>query len=637
MFGRPRGHSMSRTTIILHRCIFALLLGLLSCSRLPNPRQEEAAEKTAVPVLEHLSEGKPKCLSLVKAFCENLYSPDYRGNISMDVLDSTFEIRRGRTKNDFSQIYYEYAQTQIKQRNRLPNDLLQVLNGNQYFKKLSDYLGRKPLALMTLDERIDAVRRSSEIETTWTVAINETVIKRMERQFDGYSRIPDEMMPPEIRNEAKRVRRKLLSEIARAIWTDHPNWRRVQSQFREILQAYRQVISSHRALPKELKNQWLKRLAEVRLILPGSDPEVDMLACARTEDNAYYYSYRNYVTVCAGDFNAENMLQTLAHEVAHALDIDRDWILFENSSKFGKELSSLFDSTCSDKKFRCENWTKIKTKFSELLASLEGFKPGLVDFNRCLKGKTTTYPIPDDYLLRVAGEDTRDTVSELAENNVFLKIITPVLPMVDGTFQKNPMYLNPCAYFLWNRPSHSFDETLTTLVFFVSEYRCTEDLPQQERFRQAIDTAAGMQTKLSTVRIRGEGEFSSRRRLVSDNYSASPSERFADNLAGLVLSKLLSEEKNIARRRALYLSNTTWSCPRPSIQRLLPDAAKIEQEYFPKSYSDDFYRQKEMLSAPIRGALACERDFEIAECRLEDFENNRAPAVKKTSRSRQHR
>jgi hypothetical protein len=438
----------------------------------------------------------------------------------------------------------------------------------------------------------------------------------MEKKYPGYSRIREDLIPLELIHEAFRVRSVLVSEIAKAVWTEHPKWKEVELQFQEVKDAFLSVIQNHPRLPIEIKKDWTERILASRLIVPGSDPEVDMQACSRTEENAYYYTTKNYLTVCAGDFNSEDVRHTLSHELAHSLDFSRSLTIFESQSPLGVGLNRLRSNSCGSEAFSCSEWEEFKNSYSQGIRELENFSVQLPEFQACLKGKETASPIPEDYLWRVAKERAQRSISNLAEKNTFLRVISKELPAPNGKQQKNPLYLNPCGYYVWDSATDLFDEGLLGLLFFTNEYRCTPELSAPDRFQKALVRAMDMQTELFKGRMKVEGAFSSRMRLNADGYASSPTERFADALAGLVFSHLLLQERDVVKRRAFYLQNNAWLCQQPSIQQSMPLEAGIQKQFYVEAHSEDSLRQKELLPEEIRAALQCEKDFELKECRL---------------------
>jgi len=595
-----------------------LLAGACSSLRSSNIITQKPAGLHAIenPIVRAISEARPPCLGMVRTFCENLYAPANQGTIALPLKGVALEIKKGQTDNDFSHVYFEYADTQIKFKDRLPRDFRNTLTQMRYFQKLKSYLSRKPRQVMTVEERADVIRLAHEIEALWNAAIVEANLTRMEKKHPGYSQIRENLIPIELKHESTRVRSILISEIAKAIWTENPKWKQVELQFQEVKDAFAQVISRHPSLPDDVKADWLERIRSSRLVVPGSDPEVDMLACSRTEENAYYYTNKNYLTVCAGDFNSEDVRHTLSHELAHSLDLSRSLTIFESHSSLGKNLSRLKDNSCSQTAFSCKNWRDFKDGFEASIKGLGDFKVQLPQFQGCLKGRTTLSPIPEEYLQRVAREKAQKTIADLAEKNAFLRMISTEIPAPNGKPQKNPMYLNACRYYLWDSSLDIFDEGVSALLFFTSEYRCAQDLDGPTRFQQAVEKTLEMQSSLFFSRMKAEGEFSSRSRLNTDGYASSPTERFADSLAGLVFAHLLEKESDIVRRRAMYLANVAWSCQKPSLQQVMPLEAGIQKKFYVESHSEDSLRQRELLPLEIQEALQCEKDFEMKECRL---------------------
>lgn len=595
------------------------LLGavVVSCSHTPmTTTYVETPTASDAPALRFINEIEPPCLGMVQSFCKSLYAPGNWGRLQIPLPTETYEIRRGQTTNDFTQVYYEYAQSQLRQRDRFPPEFRSALLQRNYFQKLRAYLARKPRREMSIEDRVEMLRLSGEIESIWSGALLETVLKRMEKRFPGYSRTPEDFMPLELANESKRERGRLVAEISKAIWLDHPNWQRVQKRFEQVRAAYRKVIKQHPNLSEEIKTDWLARLDSVRLMVPGGDPEAEMYDCSRTEENAYYYTKKNYITVCAGDFNAEDMAQTLAHEMAHAFDIDRSIAIYEAKSELGSQIEALRRRSCGPIRYSCADWDQFKEALPERTEALENFKPQAEEFNACLQPRSVSQDMDSDYVDRIAHEDAQDSVSSLAQRQVFLRMISPKLPLPDGSKRTNPAFMNPCGYFLWENPTPPFDEELSLLLFFTAEYRCTDNLTPGVRFQKAIETATRLQAQIVAARIRMEGQFSSRWRLNADKNAASPTERFADVLSGLAMGQLLKDEPLVEKRRATFLANTAWLCAKPSLRHALPKEAAILKQFYAEPHSETFIRQQEVFSPEIREALQCQLDFEPKECRL---------------------
>src|SRR6185312_4033954 len=136
--------------------------------------------------------------------------------------------------------------------------------------------------------------------------------------------------------------------------------------------SYLQMISNL-DIAQETRDLWQKRILEIRLVLPGAFPAISNEECSSTTANAFYYTYLNVLTVCAGDFNSEDIIQTLAHEMAHALGVDRSQYLYAHNSTVGQSMRTLRQQVCQTKTFSCDDWKNFKDKFTTSLDELDGF------------------------------------------------------------------------------------------------------------------------------------------------------------------------------------------------------------------------------------------------------------------------
>jgi hypothetical protein len=559
----------------------------------------------------------PKCLEMVQNFCQTLFSAEHQGSLEFDVNQHHYEIRLGEMSNDLKQKDYDYLSAKVQGWWRLPSDLRDALNSRNLLDKIRAHLSHSSRQKMSLAERVRTMRADEEIELSWNSAMHETVLVRMERFFPGYSRYKEDFIPLEIKYEAQRQLKILEAEVARAIWGHHKNWQKVEVRFERVRQAYRETIRAMMDIPENIKKDWLTRLDSIKLMIPGSDPEIESEACTKNESNAYFYTNKNALTVCAGDFNTEEIGQTLAHEIAHALDMDRSRFLFQDNSRLGQGFRQLKNMNCGRQSLKCEEWEKQKAQFASQLQDFDKFEPQLEAHNMCLQDHPVRGPIEDAYLQRIAREQVEIVAADLAERNLFLRLISPRVPLPDGTSQANPIYLNPCGYYLWDNQSYPLDDDASLLLFFTSEYRCSKLTDRDEKFKSAIEVARSMQTEVTKAHLKLQGHFSPNERLNIDGFAAQTSEHFADNLGQHVFAQMLKhDDVDVYRRRARYLVNNAWLCRRPSLQQLYPIEARIQKSFFVEPHSDHAQRQKELMSSDIREALECQQDFEIRECHL---------------------
>jgi hypothetical protein len=587
------------------------LLAVVSCQT-PKPPTEVLRKYSSESML---SSTEPlKCKSLLDHYCNYLYSPEASGNLEVERTQSSIKVLQGETGNQFSQVFYTYARAKLKNQASFPKDFQRILKRHNYFGKLEEFLNRKPVDRMTLTERLEMEQTDYELNMIWSAVLNETTFLRMNRKFPGFHKLSDRTIPLELSLEEKRTRRNLISEISTALWRDDENWKRVEVTFTRLKESYLHLIDKVDA-SEAMKANWRTRIHEVRLVLPGSMPSLSNDECSSTTVNAFYYTHLNIVTVCAGDFNSEDILQTLAHEMGHALDIDRSLYLYQSQSKFGVELKKLRANVCTPRSFSCDKWNDFTNEFDSLLTSLDGYNPDLPQFQRCLKRRPTSKELSSEDVARLSSSLVVDRLSALASSDRFLRITKAEIPMSGNKTQKNPNYMDPCSYYLWSQGEEPVDDELTTLMFFTAAYRCSNEDPKT-RLRSSIETAKEMTLKIMEKTIKNEGEFSDRSELESEGFSSPPGERFADVLGSYAMADYLSQLPQKWERRNKFLAGASWLCMAPSLASHYPEESSIEKEFVFNAHTEGDQRRKELFSAPIREVISCQKDFEFNECSL---------------------
>ena len=556
----------------------------------------------------------PKCKFLLDSYCNFLYSPEVLGNLEIKRAQNSTKVLQGETNNGFSQVFYQYSKAKLRNQNRLPKDFYQVLLKYDYFIKLQDFLFRKSRGSMSVSQRLAAEKLDYELGSIWSLSINEAIINRMINKYPGYHQIPDKYMPIELSLESRRVRRNLITEISKAIWRDDKNWVKVEQGFLRLQKSYLRMIAKL-DIAEDVRQNWTKRISDVKLVLPGSFPAISNDECSTTTVNAYYYTYLNVLTVCAGDFNSEDIFQTLSHEMGHALGIDRTQYLFQIESNFGKKLGSFRAQICQPKTFSCNEWSAYKSSFDQQLKSLDGFRPDLPEFQSCLKRRSTPKTLTEYDIQNFAKNVVSDRISSLASSDRFLRITKSEVPMKNGKVQKNPNYLDPCSYYMWSQGEEPIDDELTTLMYFTAEYRCSEK-PATERMKGAIEVAKQMTGQVLEKVIGIEGEYSARSVLETEGYSSPNFERFADVIGSYAMAEFLSELPNKWDRQNKFLASSSWQCIQPSLASHFPEESAIEKEYIFDAHTEGDQRRKELFTAPIREAISCEKDFEFKECKI---------------------
>jgi hypothetical protein len=549
-------------------------------------------------------------------YCDSLYRPGNDGNLIIHKKKGTpLYVLQGKTRNGFHQTFYELAQSKIRNKALLPKDFLGVLTHHQYFERLENLIHREPFEKMNLGNRIDAFEEEADVNHIWSSAIRETLITRMSQKFPDYPKTPSDLQPPEVIHAEQLERKYLLTEIANATWKNHPNWQRVTKTFEMLRKKYMGLL---RKLPidPDLRNEWTGRIQSIQLVLPGSLPEIVDQDCSGTNTNAFYYPNYNVITVCAGDFNSEDILSTLAHEMSHALDNDRSLYLFFKNSELSKKLGSINQHLCHDRKksFSCTEWAQFKADSDRDIKALAAFKPAQPELLRCLKKEKTTEKLDSEAINRFAGATVRATIKTLAEEDAFLRLTQAKIPLGNSRKVHNPSLLNPCYFQQEDWSTEELGGELSMLTAFTAEYQCTEISDSAERIRHSVEYMKNLFEKIEASMIQSEGEFSERKMLVEEDYSSSPSERFADFMGSKLMAEALIDHQSEWDRRMTFLAGNSWQCSGPSLAKAFPKETLVLRRYLRDSHTDGDDRKKDIFSKELREVLSCDKDFEWNEC-----------------------
>ncbi|RYZ63965.1 MAG: hypothetical protein EOP09_16735, partial [Proteobacteria bacterium] len=210
---------------------FAILVSCTSSKPTYGENSVTLTEKSFRKISSNASEG---CLDMMNNYCSTLYSPDSSGNLIINRTLTPIHILQGETYNQLSQIYVKYAVAKMRNRNHFPYEFRQALQQYDYFAKLEEFLNRKPVNSMTLAERRQTEFLESQLSAIWQSSLDQAVMTRMSGKYPTFHRISNKMMPIEYEIEAKRFRRKLISDISKAVWHNDANWKKVVTGFNEL-------------------------------------------------------------------------------------------------------------------------------------------------------------------------------------------------------------------------------------------------------------------------------------------------------------------------------------------------------------------------------------------------------------------
>ena len=591
---------------------FILLIALLSCAKSPTNTHDEHHNFVQISS-NNFTSPDIGCLNLLNNYCDELYSPEAFGNIRLE-RENPIKILQGDTKNQLSHVFYSYSKAKIKNKNKLPKDFLYFLNQNNYFKKLNSFISKKPIPQMSIEDRFRFELTNYDLGAIWQSSLNNTVLQRMNQKHPGFYKIPPKLIPIEFEIEQKKIRRQIITEISKEIWHEDQNWAKVVTGFTDLKQSFLNTFDSL-SIPTDLKNTWKRRLTSMQLVLPGSMPEISDEECSTTTANAYYYDTLNVVTVCAGGFNSEDAIFTLAHEMGHAFDFETTFYNYSKETPLFLKLIKLRDESENGvNKKSCAEWSNFKQNSETLLKGFDKFSYSILETNRCLKVNKETQLMEDKDQVRIATKTTDIMFDYLASNNYFLRLTKEKIPVNAKRSEKNPNYKNPTSYFPWSRKSEPVDDMLYALVLFNFEYFCSNQTNKESNMKDSIDVAYKEMKKIIQYKLKTQGEFSENQEAIWENFSSPSSERFADFIATHAVADYLKRYQDLWEKRSKYLASLSWVCEPPSLSSKFKNESQVEREYEKDTHSQGNLRKMELFSAPIREILHCKKDFSFTEC-----------------------
>lgn len=608
----------TKKKFILGLCVSAVLLSFLIV-RLWQEKTKLKSAINEVNLIEYSQYQVPGdkigCKKMVDTFCTHLYSKEAQGNLQISGPKLQFLAQQGHTKNNFDAAWFAFYKTRLENKERLPKDLRAALTKRNFFSNLNKILSRPNKKSFHLEQGIDARDLEEHVDRSWESAVDETILRRLEKKYQGSFKLTEDEITQEVDLERSRIKYHLWSEISIALWSQHPRWKTVEKDFEKIRGSFRTAIENFPLAPT-VRKAWLDKLKKIKLTIPGQTPLTANMNCIGTSRNAHYYPYLNTITVCAGYFNGGEQIQTLAHELAHAFDYNSRLIDFQQATKLSTQLKSLREVVCKQKPEACSVWNSFREQYQNTIEDVESYAPEIAQFHACLQKNHPSKQLTPAIIAEKTQKMVRDRFSKLTENSSFFRLTSPQIPTPLGDHIDNPNLMNPCAYELWDNPTRPLDTEFNTLLFFTAAYRCEEDSPS--KLRKSIEISKEMTGALLKAVVQNEREFSPRYDLQSDSLSSPPIERFADRLASFAVAEYLKQYPKYIERRAHFLASSFWLCDKPNLRsnnyeqfQTLSDLI-IDKAVHPENEE----RFKDWLSKPMREQLACRLDFQHQECHL---------------------
>lgn len=581
---------------------------------------QKATEKLVAPTQDcplcFEQKDKPGCSALFENFCDQLYSPEHKGIMKLQVGEENISLNFGKHSNGFSQQSANFQLAKLSAENRFPEALRKKLLEKNYFNKLRELTERSQGKILSQKEQATLEYDSVAISNIYGEAIRNYVIDLTEKKHPGFN--ASNPAPRAWIQDSNRIQAHVMAELYGIIWEKHPGWIKTKNAFVETQNAFIEMLTELKktgGIPSIELERWIERVGTVKIEMPGQDEyDEDQDSCGSTQVNAYYIAKRNVVIVCAGDFTSEDPFSTLGHEIAHALGANAAKINFKGQSVLGRSLTDLRNTLCGQTRVDgCpEKWKSLKTDFDKLLLELEKFKLDGSKFMMCLQEKN---PNPKGALPEVtASVRGKGDIRNLANRGALLSLTTPMETLADNTKVTNRDFLNPCESD--QIPPGIYNIESSEALIYSLEYMCSTAPTPEAKIKDAADSTIKLMTKIYSKTIPMGGTLAPDDSWTDENYSEDVGEKFADALGQRAFARLLANRKeNIESKRNWFFANNASYCDRPSTEKDYPKQALAQKSYTEDKHSEYRKRREELLVPEIRAALDCRSDTTVKECR----------------------
>jgi len=553
-----------------------------------------------------------QCAGLYDQFCRNLWDRPNLGNKNVSLSTGrTYNIRFGHERSGVAYADYNYFDAALKAESRFPADLRKALVGVGYFRQLRVLLKPKQNDHFTVKE----AQKNNDLIARLNFDLGNALVKvardRLEARFPGYLK-SDEVTPEQSR-ALDFIVKLIYSEISKTLWQNSPQWADIKKQFDQIKSEYIAWLNEDNGLNPAYRALALQRIRTIKLRIPGSNPLVTENDCALNQKNAYYDPSHHELTVCAGLFGT-NILLTVTHEVAHAIDPTtiRTYDLF-HSSTFA-EATLAYNNLCSDQKLSCDRYANLKNELLNLNPIKKSFFAP--EYLQCL-GQRELADFPNGRQLSDLSANLANASTERYAQSYFFTFTASENIETDlGHHVKNANFMNPCKQGDDNHETHEFGTDQILLLSFEAEYRCSQEPNVGKKLDLAIASARSLTALVEQDVLASVERDNWIPELVLRNQAKSVSEQAADNIGLIIAARLLKKLDKVEDRRLAFLAGGPLFCDPPGVFRQSPEMAISEKKFSSDGHTIDIVRRKELMTDSIREVLNCESPEQTKSCHL---------------------
>lgn len=432
--------------------------------------------------------------------------------------------------------------------------------------------------------------------------------------------------------EKLEIEEEFQRELALAVWTNDPNFQRVQAQYREIQAAAMRWAENNPQLSRTQRRAMAERAERLVLRPPGYSNESEQF-CSDQFPNAFYEPNGHFVEICPAILFHSHLQFSLAHEFAHAMGISCEAHEFlQNQVSLQSALTTFTQATCSGAPRSCADWREFRAGIPRAAMAIRDFESEFLPLHQCLENREhdrfgVRRPFSREPIRSLARVSISSIIGELSSIGILSTLTSSVLFLRHGTPYENPDFLRACNFDPYQTGGNAKISRLITRVV-AEEYRCREEIRDpEERLRIAIESARELMIPVQEELIAmGEGRIYRWSTLQMAGHHQGTEEQYADLVGGQIFAEYARTQPQARARNLFLFGQIPFSCAHASNEQLLnPGRIEVERLFSTKQHSSVEERRRQYMTPEIQSLLGCRVNYEVNTCGL-GAGDNRAPA-----------
>lgn len=551
------------------------------------------------------------CSNMFEQFCEKVWSKENMGNIDIVIDKKTYSIRRGRTDNEIDQARFAFLTAVQDKITTYPKDIRDSLVKNKIPAKIKSYLKRKKKSQF-VESDLWREEWNPKLVSVILESLDQVADARTEKQMPGFLKKRLWDLTPEMKLIRDRNRDLVEAEFFQGTWEKHKNWLETEKIFETVRAEYILWVSEQNDIPDSQKSEFIDDLKTLKLQLPGTNVSrinSKNRDCAIDERNAFYSSAFHTVTVCAGQFNTANSLLTIAHEVGHALGIDRRLYNYRTRSLVGKQMGIFWDQSCKGELLKCSDWARFKKDFRKNSEALKPYEYYDEESLKTFVSKPLNSPPSKAAIEKTSERLSKRTMRFLVGEGEVEKILKPENILPSGERITNFQHLNYCKGQKWPLVQQAtVSDGHQFMLFFANEYFCQKENKAYDvdALEKSVEVSTGLIKSTLYNNLVIGGKFADEKENVDGGYAQDIEEDVVDNYASQITARILKHTPSQESRRDLFFVMASGRCDPPSFRKLYHAEAKVIQQLGNKSHSVGLDRRTKLLIKDINSVLGCQ-------------------------------